>query len=111
MSKLAITYYFDHMRLGTKLVNIKIHDSGEEAMSQLISSASGTFEYPPIFKGKQELPKKGQYSIGFGFRGLVGRYLSKEEIKLVEIYGKDGVWINYETNHLCAPESEVLNNE
>lgn len=104
--RLAIVYYWDVMRLGNQAVNITICDSGEEAMKVLKGNAKGSFQMPAIHKGKQELPSKGQYNIGFSFRGWTARYLNKTEIKLVKKYGKDGVWINHEKKRLVKPEED-----
>lgn len=107
MSKLALTYYFDIMRLGPSVVNLKLHDSGEEAIQHLKIKAKEAFQNPPIFKGDPKLPNKGNYSIGFGFRGLVGRYLDEEEVALIETFGSDNVWFDHSEKRLCAPENNA----
>lgn len=106
MSKLALTYYFDIMRLGPQVVNLKLHGSGEEAILHLKNKAKQAFQIPPVFKGDQKLPKKGNYSIGFGFRGLVGRYLDKDEVALIKTYGSDNVWFDHSEKRLCAPDND-----
>lgn len=106
MRKLAMSYYFDIFRFGSQVVNLKIHESGQEAMKHITSEADGHFEMPVITKNKKILPSKGCYSIGFGFRGFRARFLDAEEVRLIDKYGVEGVWFDHELKRLCEPEAE-----
>lgn len=108
MRKLAMSYYFDIFRFGSQVVNLKIHESGQEAMKHITSEADGHFTMPVITKNKKILPSKGYYSIGFAFRGFRARFLDDEEVKLIEKYGIDDVWIDHELKRLCEPESKEV---
>lgn len=101
MKKLAISYYFD-MRQPLPYSGIRIHQSGKEAMEQIVKDAKSIFKMPVIYKAKLKVP----FTIGFAFRYLGVRFLEPYEVALYKSFG-DKVGFNQKNGQLC----ELKNND
>ena len=76
----CLTYYQDLMR-GVFCAKPVVHKSGVKACDWLLKNAKDAFPMPIQNKKKIKITKDNQVSIGYAFRGFVGRQMTPEEIE------------------------------
>ena len=76
----CITYYFDVLR-GIHCSNARVHKSGVKACEWLRTNAQAAFNLPIQHTKKLKIAKDKQVSIGYAFRGYIGRQMAPEEIE------------------------------
>lgn len=82
----CLTYYQDLVR-GVSCAEPVVHKSGVKACDWLLKNAKDAFSMPIQNQKKIKITKDNQVSIGYAFRGFIGRQMTPEEI---EDYHKNG---------------------
>lgn len=105
MMAYCLTYYYSLMD-GIHCSDAKVHKSGVKACDWLIANAQRAFQMPIRFKNELKITKNKQVSIGFGFRGFIGRQMTSEEIEDYHENGDstDGLLWNTQTRQLVSKE-------
>lgn len=103
--KKAITYYFQLMS-EKRFYNFEFHKTGKEAVKAIQSKAKSSFELPYIKKDSMKLTRKNAVTIGFRHRHWKARFLTDEELKVIEKYGDDCLF-DLENECICPPDKET----
>ena len=104
MKKMALTYEYNWMQ-GYSFANIRIFDSGKEALIHQNKVAPTMFAGGANITKNNSIPSHGERKIGIGFRGIGARYLDQDEIDIYKKYGDETV-CNQKNCKLVAPKED-----
>ncbi len=104
MKKMALTYEYNWMQ-GYSFANIRIFDSGKEALIYQNKVAPALFARGADTTKNNSIPPHRERKIGIGFRGIGARYLDHDEIDIYKKYGDETV-CDQKKCKLIAPKEE-----
>ncbi|WP_057826015.1 hypothetical protein [Lentilactobacillus sunkii] len=101
----ALTYEFNWNQ-GFTMANVNVYDSGSEALRQLHVLCRRMFPETKNMKEVSRIPKDGEVTCGFPFRGIAARYLTDAEIKIYKLYGNQSL-IDQKQMMIVSPVEEA----
>lgn len=101
---MALTYEYNWMQ-GYSFANIRIFDSGKEALIYQNKVAPALFARGADTTKNNSIPPHGERKIGIGFRGIGARYLDHDEIDIYKKYADETV-CDQKKCKLIAPKEE-----
>lgn len=105
VGKKAISYYFQLMS-ENRFYNFEFHETGVDAVKEIQREAKSSFELPYIKKDSMKLTRKNVVTIGFGHRHWKARFLTDDELKVIEKYGNDCLF-DLENECVCPPDLDT----